>query len=90
MLARPYLVVPMTERELLLSGWDALLIGPLLTGPWLMPLGEYVPVERTRLPYISRWVETPDCASAELPQAIRQRILRVALMGPRERSGQLA
>ena len=52
-------------RKLLVGGCaGAALTDPLLTGPWLMPLGEYVPLERTRLPYLSRWFETPDCASA--------------------------
>jgi hypothetical protein len=76
-----YLLVPVPRRELLVGGCaGTLLMGPLLTGPWLMPLGEYVPVERTRLPYISRWFETPDCASADVAPANRQKIANVIRM----------
>jgi hypothetical protein len=77
-----YFVPP--RRELLVGGCaGALLADPLLIGPWLMPLGEYVPVERTRLPYISRWFETPFCANANAPPANRQKIANVNLMFPR-------
>lgn len=71
-------------RELLVDGWaGALLIGPLLIGPRLTPLAGYVPVSRVILPYISLWLETPDCASADAPQANTHNIARINLMGPR-------
>ena len=62
------------------GGWaGALLIGPLLIGPWLTPLAGYVPVSRTILPFVSLWLETPDCASADVPQANRHNIANVKL-----------
>jgi hypothetical protein len=71
-------------RELPVDGWvGALLIGPLLTGPRLTPLAGYMPVSRMILPYISLWLERPDCADADVPQANRQNIARVNLTGPR-------
>jgi hypothetical protein len=80
--------VPLFVRELLVGGWAGpLLIGPLLIGPWLTPLAGYVPASRTILPYMSLWLETPDCASADVPQANRHNIADVNLMGPRLDSG---
>jgi hypothetical protein len=71
-------------RELLVDDRaGALLIGPLLIGPRLTPLAGYVPVSRMILPYVSLWLETPDCASADVPQANRQNIARENLMTPR-------
>ena len=63
---------------LLLIGALVLLIGPRLT-----PLAGYLPVSRTILPYMSLWLETPACASADAPQANKQNIARENLMTPR-------
>jgi hypothetical protein len=76
-------------RELLVDGRAGasligpLLMGPLLIGPRLTPLAGYVPVSRLTFPYLSLWLETPDCASADVPQANRQNIAKANLMTPR-------
>jgi hypothetical protein len=75
---------------LVVGGWaGALLIGPLLTGPWLIPLSEFVPASRIRLPKASLVFDTPVCASAEVPQVSKQQIANVNLMFPRLQLGPL-
>jgi hypothetical protein len=73
---------------LVVGGWaGALLIGPLLTGPWLIPLPGFVPASRIRLPKASLVFDTPYCASAEVPQVSKQKIANVNLMCPRLQLG---
>jgi hypothetical protein len=76
-----YLLVPLFIRELVVGGWvGVLLIGPLLTGPWLIRLPGFVPLSWVRLPKVSLVFETPYCPSADVPQASIQKIANVNLM----------
>jgi hypothetical protein len=68
---------------LVVGGWaGALLIGPLLIGPWLMPLTGVVPVLRITLPLPSLAFEMPYCASAEVAHVNMQKIANANLMCP--------
>jgi len=68
---------------LVVGGWaGALLIGPLLIGPWLIPLTGFVPALRIRLPLPSLAFEIPYCASEEVTHANMQKIANANLMGP--------
>jgi hypothetical protein len=76
--------VSLFTRELAVGDWaGAVLIGPLLIGPWLITRPEFVPLLRTRLPLPSLTFETPYCASAEVPHANMQKIANVNLICPR-------
>jgi hypothetical protein len=79
-----YLLAPLFIRKLVVGGWvGALLIGPLLTGPWLTALPGFLPASRIRLPKASLVFDTPYCANAEVPQVSKQKIANVNLMCPR-------
>ena len=67
--------MPLFIRELVVGGWvGVLLIGHLLTGPWLIRLPGFVPLSWVRLPKVSLVFETPYCPSADVPQASIQKI----------------
>ena len=63
------------------------MIGPLLIGPWLMPLAGLMPVLRIRLPLPSLAFDMPYCANAEVAHANMQKIANANLMCPRLHSG---
>jgi len=71
-------------RELAVGGWaGAVLIGPLLIGPWLTTRPGFAPLLRMRLPLPSLAFDTPYWAHAEPAHASMQKIAKVNLICPR-------